>query len=391
MDIVHGGSPRPRRGTRLSTIGLTVLLLVATACSSSSPPSPAPAPTPQTLAQALVGERIETGAPGAAAAIVRDGTLVFEGAAGDAARSPSRSLRPESLLSLGGVTEMATALMVLRLVEEGRVTLEDPLARYVPYVPGADRISVRMLLAHRAGLPDYQAQSVRFDEIVYSFLDPSHRWTRDEILKAIDPEEIDRVPGQYFFSYTDYVALGAVIEQASGMEVDAFFKQLVAAPLGLDRCLFDMDPALAPDVAHGFAFDSARSEYHSVFPADGSVPTHLWGPVWTDRGIMCTARDAALFTDALFRGRLSRSQTLASMTSFTTEGYGLGVARKTDSARPLYGHAGLGAGFGAVAWHDPELRLTIVALVNADGPGLLAATVFERMDQAYAREAQPQQ
>ena len=258
MDIVHGGSPRRRRGTRPSTIGFTVLVLVATACSSSSPPSPAPTPTPQTLAQALVGARIETGAP-----------------------------------------------------------------------------------------------------------------------------------GQYFFSYTDYVALGAVIEQASGMEVDAFFKQLVAAPLGLDRCLFDMDPALAPDVAHGFAFDSARSEYHSVFPADGSVPTHLWGPVWTDHGIMCAARDAALFADALFRGQLSRPETLASMTSFTTEGYGLGVARKTDSARPLYGHAGLGAGFGAAAWYDPELRLTIVALVNADGPGLLAATVFERMDHAYAGEARP--
>ena len=96
---------------------------------------------------------------------MRDGPLVFEGAAGDAARSPSRSLRPGSLLSLGGVTEMATALMVLRLVEEGRVTLVDPLARYVPHIPG--------------------------------------------------------------------------------MEVDAFFKQLVAAPLGLDRCLFDMDQACA--------------------------------------------------------------------------------------------------------------------------------------------------
>src|SRR5262245_2439687 len=372
---------------RLQASGAAVLLCVA-ACGSSSP-APAPTPVPQTLALALAGARIETGAPGAAAAIVRDGSIVFEGANGEATRGPSHPLRPENLLSLVGITEMATAFVVLHLSEEGRLTLDDPLERYVPYVPGTDRITVRMLLGHHSGLPDYAAQNQRFGELAQAFADPAHAWTRNEILQAIDTDDVDRSPGEYFFSNTDYIALGAVIEQASGMGADALFKQLAAGPLGLDRCLFDMDPALAPDVAHGFAYDSTTHLYHSTFPADGSVPTQLWGPVWTDNGIMCTARDAARFTDALLGGRLLRSATLASMTSFTAEGYGLGVARKADGARPLLGHAGLNSGYGGVAWYDPARRLTIVALVNAGGPGLLAATVFQRMDEAYTQGAAP--
>jgi D-alanyl-D-alanine carboxypeptidase len=362
---------------------------LATSGTSDSPPPTNPTPIPRTLGEALSGARLETGAPGAAAAIVRDGTMVFEGASGDAAREPLRQLRTSSLFSLVGVTEMATAVMVLRLAEQGRVTLEDPLARYVPYVPGADRISVRMLLAHRAGLPDYLSQSVRFGEIGPALADPVHPWTREEVLRAIHPDDIDRTPGQYFYSSTDYVALGAVIELATRGGVDAYFKQLVATPLGLDRCLFDRDPALAPDVAHGFVFDNAKREYRSIFPPSGVVPTLIWGPVWTDNGIACSPRDTARFVDALLRGQLVRAETLALMTTFGAENYGLGVARTTGEEGARLGHAGARAGYGAAAWFDPERRVTIVALTNADGPSFLAGTVHQRMEEAYTRGATP--
>lgn len=354
-------------------------------CGSAPEASPAPTatPTPDSLASALVGARIEAGIPGAAAAIVRDGAVVFEGASGDASRSPTRSLTTTALLPLVGITHMATAAMVMRLEESGRLSLDDPLARYVPYLSGADRISVRMLLAHRAGLPDYLYQGVRFPELYAPFQDPLHAWTRDEVLRAIQPDDVDRSPGAYFFSSTDYIALGAVIEQASGTGVDALFKQLVAAPLGLQRCMFDRDPALAPDVAQGFAFDSTSRSYASIFPPSGAVPTHLWGPVWTDNGIMCSALDAARFTDALLRGTLVSPRSRTLMTEFGIEGYGLGVARRADAPRLLVGHAGARPGYSAVTWYDPARGLTIVALANGDAASLAAATVFDRLDQAY--------
>ncbi|HET7292285.1 MAG TPA: serine hydrolase domain-containing protein [Vicinamibacteria bacterium] len=400
MAAMCGSASWRLRRTRLSSAGFkgataAALLFCSAGCLSTSKPDTGPSPrpqtgTPDTFAEALSAARIETGAPGAAAAIVQDGAPIFEGASGEAARSPSRPLRTTSLLPLVGVTHMATAVMVMRLIEEGQLSLDDPLERFVPYVPGADRITVRMLLSHRSGLPDYQSQSVRFPGIYEALADPAHAWTRDEILKAIQPDDVDRAPGEYYYSNTDYVALGAAIEQTAGMRVDAFFEQLIAAPLGLERCLLDMDPALAPDVAQGHAWDAARREYVATFPPDGSVPTSLWGPVWTDNGIMCTAREAARFTDALFRGQLVRPETLTAMTAFNLpEGYGLGVTHNAGGDRSFIGHAGSRPGYGAAAWYDRERRLTIVALVNADGPSFLAGTVFQRIEQAYTRLAAP--
>jgi len=360
------------------------LLTLAGCGSSPAAPNPTPTPTPQSLAEALAAARVETGVPGASAAIVRDGTVVFEGASGEASRSPARPLRPTHLLPLVGVTHLATATMALRLEEEGRLRLDDPLARYAAYMPGADRISLRMLLGHRSGLPDYLYQGARFPELLPSFQDPNHRWTREEVLRAIEPDDVDRTPGAYFFSGTDYVALGAALEQASGTSLGALFDQLVAAPLGLRRCVFDMDPALAPDVAQGFAYDGTSRAYTSIFPPSGAVPTSLWGPVWTDNGLMCSPLDAARLTDALLRGTLVSPESRAAMTEFGPEGYGLGVARKVEGSRTVQGHAGARAGYGAVAWYDPARLLTIVALTNADAPGFPASTVHDRLDQAYS-------
>ena len=186
----------------------------------------------------------------------------------------------------------------IRIMRSSRIRGGDgPLSRYAPTVPGAQSITIRMLLGHRSGLPDYQGLS--FDEIYYSFQDPAH------------------------------------------------------------------------------------------FPPDGSVPTWLWGPVWTDGGLMCTAQDTARFTEALLGGRLMSPGSLTLMTSFGPEGYGIGVASKTDGPRPLQGHAGTKPGYDAAAWYDPERRLAIVALTNGVGPNFLAGTVFQRLDEAYARGATP--
>jgi CubicO group peptidase (beta-lactamase class C family) len=181
-----------------------------------------------------------------------------------------------------------------------------------------------------------------------------------------------------------------VLEQASGLRADKAFKQMIAAPLGLSRCTLAMDPSLAPDVAHVFAYDDMKKAYEdTVFPANGSVPTYFWGPVWTDSGIQCTATDAARFTDALFGGKLVSSESLAQMMKVGAVGYGLGIALKADSTSSVYGHAGSRFGYGAAAWYDPARKLTIVALVNANGPTFLAETVYQRMSEAWANGATP--
>ncbi len=362
---------------------VTLLSLVLVACgggAAAPTPTPRPSATPQptTLAAALEAARLEEGVPGVAAAILQDGRVVFEGAAGHAVL-PDRLTRPSTLYCLASVSKMATAALVLRLVEERRASLDDPLSRYVPYLPNADRISVRLLLEHRSGLQDYLA----VQDVLRKLDDPDHVWTRDEVLRAITRANFE--PGaRYQYSNTNYVALGAVVEQAARMPVDEAFRRLVLAPLGLRDCHYAFDAAVAPDIAHGYRYEAGR--YTDTFPPDGRVPTSIWGPVWTDGGLVCNARDTAGWTDGTLGGRLLRAEALAEMTRFDADGYGLGVALSNGSnGRPVWGHSGSWDGYRTESWYDPERRLTLAVLTNGDGPGDPSSDIWLRLDAAYAR------
>lgn len=312
------------------------------ACGGGAPgttPAPTPTPGPTSLQQALDQARESTGVPAAAAAILEDGRVVFESASGNASLAPDRPAGATTLFSLASVTKMATSVVVLRLMEQRRLSLEETLAGYVPYLPNADRITLRMLLSHRSGLADYLGNP----DIQRKLADPSHALTRDEVLRAVGRVLFE--PGaRYEYSNTSFVALGAVIERVSGRSVEQAFDDLVATPLGLERSFFAFDAAVAPDVAHGYRFGGGR--YTDTFPADGRVPTAIWGPVWTDGGLVCSAGDTARWTDAALGGRLLRPETLAQMTAFGPEGYGLGVVKSIGGGREVWGHNGAYDGYG---------------------------------------------
>jgi D-alanyl-D-alanine carboxypeptidase len=362
----------------LRTAPLACLAALA-ACASSDEPTPAPTPTPQTLYEALAGARIETGVPGAAAAIIRDGEPVFDGFVGDFSRSPGRPLERTSLFPLVGVTELATAPMTFRLVEDGRLSLDDRLSRYIPYVPNADQITIGMLLDHRSGIYDYFLGLN--DKLYYPLHDPSHVWSRDEVLRALDGFPPS---GGQRYSQSDYVVLGGVIERVTGRSIADYFDDVVAHPAGLEGCAFAFDPSRAHEVVHGFTL--SQDKLVDTFPADGRVPTVLWGTVWTDRGLACDARDTARLADALFRGLLVGPETLTLMTTFGRDNYAYGVGEKSDGPARVWGHAGLGSGFSTAVWYEPERRLTIAVLANADTGGI-PGTLYQRMEEAYTRGA----
>lgn len=367
--------------SRLVPVAFLLFLL---ACDSPREPEPIPTPTPTTLYGALDGVRIETGAPGVGAAIVVDGRLVFEGVSGDFSRSPGRPLDRNSLFVLQGVTELATASMAFRLVEQGRLRLEDRVSDFLPYVLNAGGISVAMLLDHRSGLRDYNDLN---DDLYYPLHDPAHSWTREQVLRALDERNAPGAEQRY--SQSDYVVLGGILEAASGRSIAQLFDELVARPAGVAGCAFAYDPARERDIVHGFTPGEKAEPPVDTFPASGRVPTWGWGHVWTDHGLACTASDAARLADALFHGKLVSADSLRLMTTFADEGsYSFGVGERTDRGFALLGHAGLGQGYASAVWYDPARRLTIAALANLDS-GNLPSTLYDRIEQAYTRETPP--
>jgi len=337
----------------------------------TGPPRIDPAGFDRVLARALEG----TAAPGAAAAVVVDGRVAWSGAAGEAGAGEPAT--PTTRFITASTAKPVTAAMVMRLVTAGAVDLDAPVSRYGVRVPAADRVTVRMLLSHRSGLPDYLESPEVLAHVTDRPLDP---WTRDEALAGVG--EPVRPPGEVFeYSNTNYVALGAVLESA-GDGPEAELRRLVA-PLGLARTSFTReDPAPA---------DLARP--HGPGATDlpgGRIATDVWGPVWTDGGLATTAPDLARFMDALMGDRLLPPGTAARMVPVGGELYGLGLTAGDRDGVRWIGHNGAYGGYTSEVWHSPDIGVTFAVLANsdeADGQMLPAQVIAEAIGARLVRDA----
>lgn len=367
-------------------MGILATLAVATALTAAPATAPAATgPSAADLQAGLTAARIASGAPGATAAVVRDGRVLWAGASGSAVtrtgvdartgrRTARRSLpmRTGTRFSLASLSKMYTATLVLRLVEQGRVGLDDPIARWVPStVPGRTRVTVRMLLGHTSGYPDIEDAeplASRLD-IADPSWNPDRPWTRDELMRLIRAPKW--TPGaRYEYSNTNYILLGAVLEGAGAGTVPAQLAQ-VTAPLGLRDTFYATQPGLAATMARGYErFDGERNDH---WAGARDIPTDLVGPVWTDGGVITTAADAARFCAALMGGRILGAGTLATMIDpggpGRAEDYGLGTFHQRIAGRTWQGHDGEYGGYESMAFTDRAHDLTLAVLVNADGEG----------------------
>ncbi|HEY8583847.1 MAG TPA: serine hydrolase domain-containing protein, partial [Capillimicrobium sp.] len=203
----------------------------------------------------LRAEARALGVPHAQAAVVRDGRVVWSGA--------TRGTRADDRLVVASVTKMVVAALALRLADEGALTLDDPVDRWVDGVPNGDRITVRMLLAHRSGLREYFGDAA----IRRALRDATHRWTRAEVVDAIRRGRPQAEPGGAFaYRNTNYVLLGEVLERAAGVDVETLLQRELAVPLGL------------PSLSFAVGAPGGGRLLGAPLPAD------VIGPVWTDGG-----------------------------------------------------------------------------------------------------------
>jgi len=194
-------------------------------------------------------------APAAAAAVLRHGELVHRGSWGAAELAPARrELEGGELFDTASLTKVAvTATAAALLVAEGRLSLDEPLARYLPgfEASGKERVTVRELLAHSSGLPAWRAyyERARSDpEAGPAFLPPGKRpqrlagaFARGRALvrQATCAEPLEAPPGtRSLYGDPAFLALGFAIEGVAGSSLDAFFADRVARPLGLEDAIF---------------------------------------------------------------------------------------------------------------------------------------------------------
>ncbi len=265
--------------------------------------------------------------PGEAAAVQAPGVRATA-AVGDADPATGMPLTPDTPFRIASVTKTFVAATVLRLVEQGKLALDDPIAPLLD--PATDelltsdryrtaRITVQQLLDHTSGVFDYAA-SAAYDEL--NTTDPGRRWTADDQLRfAVEHGDLLAAPGtRYHYADTNYVLLGQIVERATGESLPAAVRRLVGFErLGLDRTWWEqLEPAPAGVAAHAHQF------YDDTFDnATLDASADLYG----GGGLVSTVSDVTTFFRALFEGRVfDHDTTLDQMLRVSKPGKRAGAA-----------------------------------------------------------------
>ncbi|OAT67768.1 serine hydrolase [Mycobacteroides immunogenum] len=279
------------------------------------------------------------------------------GVANTTTRAP---MRPDFYHRIGSVTKTFTVTAVLQLVDEGKIGLDDPIAKYVARVPNGDKITLRDLARMQSGLFNY-SMSLAFSRDLET--DPRRQYSTRQLLDYAFAQPPNFPPGQgYEYSNTNAVLLGQVVEKVSGQPLPAFVHDHITEPLGMSHTSFPDTNAIPDPHAQG---------YTQLTPTGPIVDSTDWSPSWASwAGAMISTLDdlriwvPALATGALLRPdtREQRLQTVAMPPVPDDIRYGLGIF----DARGWIGHNGSIPGYQTLAIYSPAEQTTVVALLNTD-------------------------
>jgi D-alanyl-D-alanine carboxypeptidase len=327
-------------------------------------PSAAPGLDPAVIAKlqdVVDRSRARIPAPGLSVAVrLPDGTT-HTFVAGDRQLSPPRPVEPDTVFAIASITKTFVTAVVLQLVDEGRVSLDDPLSRFLPRYPRARDITLRDLLGHTSGVHDYFSNPAYARRV---FADRERRWTPREVLRFIQAPYCD--PGDCFrYSNGNFILLGLVIEEVTGRPLSQVIRDRLLDPLGLSDTVFQPDDPTPRDAARGHLWGGGDLFYDQS--GRSRVRPHLSASTvaWAAGAMASTASDLARWADALYGGEVVSAASLAEMLTFRPrDEYGLGTRTRDFLGHTAVGHLGGIRGYELAMWYFPEHDTSVVMLSN---------------------------
>jgi len=300
----------------------------------------------------------QTGVPSASIAIVKDGKIALLAASGKARLDPSVPARPEMRYAIGSISKQFTASAILLLQEDGKLSLDDKVAKFVPDLTRAEEVTIRQLLSHTSGYQDYYPQ----DYAPPLMMKPT---TAAQILNLWARKPLDFDPGtKWQYSNTNYVIAGVIVEKASGMPVFEFLKKRVFAPLGMNG-IADIDESKLNDTdPTGYM----RYGLGPLRPAQGEAAGWMFAAGELAMSASELARwDVAMIEQKLLKPadyrELEREVLLKNGVGTL---YGLGLAVRSESGHRMLEHSGEVSGFTADNVVFPDDGDAVVVLTNQD-------------------------
>lgn len=365
-------TPLPRNGPMTWITHRRLLLVALTFVWACSAAETAPEPSAQPPAfDAQAAARLQAQAdavveqwhnPGTAVAAIDEHGALWLGASGFWDPVAGIELEPSQVSKAGSVTKTMTAAVILQLVEEQVVTLDDPVSRWWEGLPDGDAISLRDLLRHGSGLPDY----VLFVDPVTELQRP---WAAGDLVALIADEPRLFAPGaDYSYSNTNYVLLGLIIEAATGSTWRQQVRERLLEPLELTASSLPTDDW--SDVGPGHIVLSDGTLYEPTTPnelRDFFHPTTLDAAGVLVADVADLARwGAALWGSDQVLAAATRSQQLDETVPIGLGyAYGLGAVRVQDAWGEQIFHNGAVTGYVAWVGYRPTERRTLAVLSNA--------------------------
>ena len=303
----------------------------------------------------------KSGVPSASVAVVRDGELVYAQAYGHARLDPKTRATPAMRYSIGSISKEFTAAAILQLQQQGKLSIDDKVAKFFPELTDADHITLRQILSHTSGYQDYWPQDYLMPPMKLAT-------TPAAIMDTWAKKPLDFAPGaQWQYSNTGYVIAGAIVQKLSGQTPFEFLQQHVFPTLGISDAYDTNLHALPGTDARGYSRfalgplrASAKEGVNWMFGAGELAMTASdlahWDIAMIDQTLLQPASWKAMQTEVVLNNGLG-------------SGYGLGVFVGKQDGHRMISHDGEVMGFTAGNFIFPDERTAVVVLTNQDAVG----------------------
>ena len=323
-------------------------------------------PTPNARQSAAVADLfadfVDDTTPGAAVLVSKDGQLVYRGGFGLADLEDGTPITPDLSFHLGSVGKQFTALAIMILAERGELNFDDPIGDYLPELPWGQRITIRQLLNHTSGVPDYDTSTSLYDALFARSDTPNN----DDLLAALSTRQrLTTTAGRTFaYSNTGYDLLGILIERISGQSYADFMHETIFEPLGMTRSFSAPNrPRNAGQwVVHSYTVD----DDDELVAYDEDALDSLTG----SGSIYASVDDLLRYDRALFGGELVSEETFAEalkparLNNGRRSYYGFGWDLDKDGA--YISHSGAWLAFQSCYVHYLEENFSVIVLFNQD-------------------------
>ena len=345
-----------------------ILAALVIAGSSLQAQEPAGAPLIKRIDSLVDDYMTSKKAPAVSVAVLHGQDTVLMRGYGLASREANRKADASTVYEIGSITKQFTSSGIMRLVERGKVSLDDPISKYVPDLPAHEQnVKIRQLLNHTSGVHNYTASP-----------EWMKTWSQDltprQVVAFVDKDTLDFPSGtRYSYSNTGYVLLGMVIEKASGQPYATFVQKEFFGPLGLTQTSYCPSHPTDSRFAVGY-----QMKNDTLKVADYLSMTHPFSA-----GAICsTVRDLVKWQRALVAGKVVSPKSFEQMTTPDSlpggrrMNYGFGLTVGQMGSKKVIAHGGGIFGFTTAGLFVPEDAINVAVFTNSEGgPDALAANI----------------